>query len=108
MAEYEIERDTKTGQFIPGNNGGPGRGARRIDSPTFIGDMEQAWLKHGRKLIARVIKDDPSTALRVFAAMVPRELLVRSMARERVIDPDVARDRLRGLIAQREAEQQGD
>jgi hypothetical protein len=101
-SDYEIavgQRDAKTGQFLPGCPGGPGRGSKVTVSRTFLQNMEAAWIKDGEKLIDRVIKEDPSTALRVFASLVPREALLRHhMNREKVVDPDVARAEVERLL----------
>ena len=97
-------RDPQTGQYLPGTSGGPGRKPLRITEAkarTFLGDMEDAWLEHGQALVQRVIKEDPGIALRVFASLVPKELLVRNLGRERLIDPEAARADVKRLLTER-------
>jgi len=69
-------RDTKSGQFVTGSNGGPGRprGSRNKFGEAFIVDLHSAWLEHGRDVIERVVKDDPSQFLKTCAGLMPREI----------------------------------
>jgi hypothetical protein len=52
-----VERDAKTGRFVTGNFGGPGRklGSRNKLGEAFIEDLRDAWIEHGaqRSLDAR-------------------------------------------------------
>src|SRR5215467_7955359 len=68
------ERDPRSGRFLTGNNGGPGRrvGSRNRLSEQFIADLRSDWEQHGPAVIETVRRNDPSTYLRVIAALVPR------------------------------------
>jgi len=70
-------RDPQTGRFLTasnGNCGGPGRkvGSRNKLSEQFIADLRSDWEQHGRAVLETVRRNDPSTYLRVIAALVPR------------------------------------
>jgi hypothetical protein len=46
------------------------RGARNKLGEAFLQDLHADWEKHGRSVIERVRRDDPSTYLRTMAAIV--------------------------------------
>jgi hypothetical protein len=73
-----VEKDAKTGRFLPGNNGGPGRqpGSRRDLEQTFVDAVVRNFALHGEETIERVRQEDPSTYLRVAAGLLPREMNV--------------------------------
>jgi hypothetical protein len=50
--------------------GGRPRGARNKLGEAFLQDLHADWEKHGRSVIERVRRDDPSTYLRVMASVV--------------------------------------
>ena len=60
------------GQFILGHTGigGRPRGARNKLGEAFLQDLHADWEQHGRSVIERVRRDDPSTYLRVMASVV--------------------------------------
>jgi hypothetical protein len=68
-------RDKKTGQFLMGHKGNGGRppGSRNKLGEKFLEDLHAKWRKHGKDVLERVIKDDPSSFLRVVAQILPRE-----------------------------------
>jgi len=68
-------RDPRSGRFLTGNNGGPGRrvGSRNRLSEQFIADLRSDWEQHGPAVIEAVRTTDPSTYLRVIAGLLPRE-----------------------------------
>src|SRR5262245_66159924 len=68
-------RDPRSGRFLTGNNGGPGRkiGSRNRLSEQFIADLRSDWEQHGPAVIEAVRTKDPSTYLRVIASLLPRE-----------------------------------
>src|SRR5262245_28516580 len=71
-------RDPQTGRFLTatnGNTGGPGRkvGSRNKLSEQFIADLRSDWAQHGPAVLETVRRNDPSTYLRVIAALIPRE-----------------------------------
>ncbi len=50
--------------------GGRPRGARNKLGEAFLQDLHADWEKHGRSVIERVRRDDPSAYLRVVASVV--------------------------------------
>jgi hypothetical protein len=72
----QIERDTKTGRFLPGNSGNGGRkpGSRNRLGEQFLEDLRDLWETQGPDVLARVARDDPSTLLKVIASLMPRDL----------------------------------
>ncbi|MGY8631846.1 hypothetical protein RAD15_05020 [Bradyrhizobium sp. 14AA] len=71
----KADRDGKTGRFVSGNSGGPGRkvGARNKLGEAFVADLRDAWEEHGPDVIARVARDDPAALLKVIASLMPRD-----------------------------------
>ena len=69
-------RDPETGRFVSGNVGGPGRkpGSRAKLSTMFLDDLRDAWERGGAEVIAKVMKNDPSTFLRVVAGLMPKDV----------------------------------
>lgn len=77
MSETEnIDRDCRTGRFVSGNSGGPGRkvGSRNKLGEAFVADLRDAWAEHGPDVIARVARDDPAALLKVLASLMPKTL----------------------------------
>jgi hypothetical protein len=70
------QRDTKTGRFVTGCNGGPGRpqGSRNRLGEDFISDLRVSWAKHGREAIENVVRNRPHDYLKVIASLLPKEL----------------------------------
>jgi hypothetical protein len=54
----------------PTGIGGRPRGARNKLGEAFLQDLHADWEKHGKEVIERVRRDDPSTYLRVMANVV--------------------------------------
>lgn len=71
-----IERDQRTGRFVTGTTGGPGRkvGSRNRLGEAFIADLRDAWELHGADVIARVARDDPAALLKVIASLMPKDV----------------------------------
>jgi hypothetical protein len=59
-----------------GNPSGPGKGIRRKFAESFLQAVQDDWKEHGAAAIAKVREDDPSTYLRVCAAILPKEIEV--------------------------------
>lgn len=81
MSESEkrqVEKDPKTGRFLTGNTGGPGRtkGSRNKLGEAFIQDMFEAWQTQGPQVIARVIEGKPEAFLKVVASLLPKHMSV--------------------------------
>ena len=68
------ERDPKTGRFLPGVTGLPGRpkGARNKLAEAMIEDLYQDWKEHGAQAIREVRKTRPADYLRVVAMVVSK------------------------------------
>ena len=69
------QRDTKTGRFLAGNNGGGRKpGSRNKLSESFIADVQGSWEKHRAEVLERVVREEPGTYLRVVAALMPKDV----------------------------------
>jgi hypothetical protein len=71
-----IERNERTGRFLPGNSGNGGRpkGSRNKLGEAFVEDLRDAWETHGVDALNRVARDDPATLLKVVASLMPKDL----------------------------------
>jgi hypothetical protein len=69
-------RDAKTGRFLPGNSGNGGRpkGSRNKLGEAFISDLHEQWLKHGKDVLDRVVRDEPAQFLKTVAPLMPKEI----------------------------------
>jgi hypothetical protein len=67
---------SKTGQFLRGRQGGPGRpvGSRNRLSEKFLSDLQKVWLKKGAAALDRVADQNPEILVRVVASILPRQL----------------------------------
>jgi len=70
------QRDAKSGRFLTGSNGGPGRprGSRNLLSEDFLRDLHKEWERSGNEPLARVARDFPHVFVKVVAGLLPREL----------------------------------
>lgn len=100
----EMEK-TKWKPGVSPNPAGRPKGARSKLTESFLKDFLKTWEEQGEFAILKVIKDDPSTYLRVAASLLPKELNIKD---ERVIDKifeglsrDEVRDVLTGIRAVR-------
>jgi hypothetical protein len=69
-------RDPKSGQFQLGHTGMGGRpkGSRDKLGQAFVADLHDGWLKHGKDVIERVVRDDPAQFLKTISHVLPKEL----------------------------------
>jgi len=67
-------RDQKTGRFLPGNTGLPGRpkGSRNLLAEAMIEDLYQDWKAHGIQAIREVRETRPADYLRIVAMIVSK------------------------------------
>jgi hypothetical protein len=74
--EIIVERDSKTGRFLPGNSGFGGRpkGSRNRLGEQFLDDLYADWQKGRIEAIAACRKADPAAYLRVIAGLMPKDL----------------------------------
>jgi hypothetical protein len=68
-------RDVKTGQFVMGHSGLGGRpkGSRNKLGEQFVADLHDAWLEHGKDVIAAVIRDKPHEMLKAIVRLLPQQ-----------------------------------
>jgi hypothetical protein len=68
-------RDSKTGQFVKGYNGGPGRkiGSRNRLGEAFVADLHDRWIKDGPQVLDAVIKNKPHEFMKVVASLLPKQ-----------------------------------
>ena len=64
----------KAGQFLPGHKsiGGRKRGSRNLLSEQFLGDLHDAWKRHGKAVLEAAAKQEPIQFLKVVAGVMPR------------------------------------
>ena len=73
-AVMQPERDAKTGRFLPGATGLPGRpkGARNKLAEAMIDDLYQDWQEHGIQAIRQVRETRPADYLKIVAMIVSK------------------------------------
>ena len=71
-------RDAKTGRFVSGNNGGPGRklGSRNRHGETFLRAFAEDFQRFGPEVIAKVRVEQPAVYLKIASDLLPKELQV--------------------------------
>ena len=84
--------DSKTGRFLSGNNGGPGRpvGARNKLGTAFIEAMQEDFATHGKITIEKVRADRPHEYLKIVAALLPKELHLKDTTLDDIPDDDLS------------------
>jgi hypothetical protein len=72
----DSDRDARTGRFLSGNVGGPGRerGSRSKLGSAFLEDLRDAWNEHGATALARCATEEPAQFVRVVASLMPRDV----------------------------------
>lgn len=72
----QADRDAKTGQFLTGSNGGPGRrvGSRNRLGEQFVADLKTVWEEDGIDALRRCARDDATGFCRLIAGLLPRSL----------------------------------
>src|ERR1700681_4082174 len=75
------DRDSKTGQFLTGSNGGPGRklGSRNKLGADFIDAVHEKFQQHGADCLDRMIKTDPTAFIKVVGNILPRETIIAAL-----------------------------
>ncbi|WP_456756543.1 DUF5681 domain-containing protein [Bradyrhizobium sp. USDA 4461] len=97
-----MKQNPKSGlrPWKPGQSGNPlGRpqGARSKFSEAACADALADWTAHGKKTLARVRQDDPSTYLRVLFSIIPRDIAVSIEQRSGPLDSQEMRS-MRRLV----------
>jgi hypothetical protein len=69
-------RDGKTGQFVKGFSGGPGRrvGSRNKLGEQFVADLKTVWEEAGIDALRRCARDDATGFCRIIAGLMPRSV----------------------------------
>ncbi|MEM1289805.1 MAG: hypothetical protein AAGH60_15765 [Pseudomonadota bacterium] len=73
----DLDRDEKTGQFLPGNSGG-GRGTAIRDriSHKFLCDFHDVWANKGKNAIEHMADNDQSRFVEVAVKILPKEAML--------------------------------
>jgi hypothetical protein len=84
--------DSKTGRFLSGNTGGPGRpvGARNKLGTAFIEAMQDDFATHGKGTIEKVRAERPHEYLKIVAALLPKELHLKDTTLDDMADDDIS------------------
>jgi hypothetical protein len=83
--------------FEPGNHsGGRPRGARNKLSRKFLEDLIKDWEENGAKAIKLMRMEDPASYCRMFASLVPRELMFTHTAAIDLTDAQL--DRVEAML----------
>src|SRR5262245_27335441 len=95
----EVGRDPKTGRFLKGWKGGPGRvlGSRHELEKSFIQAYVRDFDLHGSHVIERVREEDPSTYLRIAAGLLPKDVNIHT--RPAALSVEEFAERFRDLVA---------
>src|SRR3954463_15693469 len=81
------KRDTKTGRFQPGNNGGGRpRGSRNKLGERFLNDLVDAWDTHGATALQTCAQLEPTQFCKIVAGILPRVILVSALTTNVNID----------------------
>lgn len=74
--ENATTRDAKTGRFLSGGLGGPGRprGNRNLLSERYLADLKDVWETHGRPALVATAINEPGRFCQIYASLLPREL----------------------------------
>jgi hypothetical protein len=75
-SENSTIRDEKTGRFLPGNSGGPGRsrGSRNRLGEQYLADLKDVWETHGRAALIAAASEEPARFCQMYASLLPRQL----------------------------------
>lgn len=93
-----MDQDPKTGVFLKGKKGGPGRpkGSRAKLGEAFLADLHADWKEHGPETIEKVRTERPSDYMKVVASILPKDLNVNLNPLEEATDDELVQ-RLRDL-----------
>jgi hypothetical protein len=83
-SDAALQKDAKTGRFLPGNSGFGGRpkGARSKLSTEFFDDLYETWQQHGAVALKKMAIDDPKDFVRVTAQLMPKEFEIKRPVEE--------------------------
>lgn len=79
MTDAALEKDPKTGRFLTGGKGGPGRpkGSRNKLGEAFLDDVYADWKQHGKETLEVMRQEKPAEYVKVVASILPKELNVK-------------------------------
>lgn len=85
-------RDEKTGQFLKGFSGGPGRqkGSRNKLGEDFLQKLQADFEAHGKEAIEVVRAERPADYLKVVASLLPKQVEIKEGAFDGVNDEQLA------------------
>jgi hypothetical protein len=94
------DRDIKTGHFVKGKKGGPGRpkGSRNRLGEAFLADIADDWEQNGVAAIQSMRIDRPHEYVRVVASILPKEINLTIDPMEEMTDDELD-SRIRQLAA---------
>lgn len=92
MSDTDDDRDPKTGQFVTGSKGGPGRrkGSRNKLGEQFLSDLQADWSEHGADTLIKAREEKPMEYAKMVAGLLPKELLVRTAPEDDMTDDELA------------------
>lgn len=75
---YGQQIDARTGQFVKGHKGGPGRkkGSKFALAETFIADLHSFWQERGMQVIEDAAKSKPADLIKAVASILPKDVKV--------------------------------
>ena len=84
MHEPGKDIDPKTGQFLKGKKGGPGRpkGSRNTLGEKFLTDLQADWQEHGVDAIKACRQEKPTEYVKVVAGLLPKQIEVKKPEQE--------------------------
>ena len=79
--DSDTGRDAKTGQFLLGSKGGPGRkvGSRNKMATEYFDDAYAAWQKHGPRAFDLFAQRDPGGFCKHVGSLFPKEVQVSAL-----------------------------
>jgi len=79
----------KPTQFKPGNPGRP-KGSRNKLGEDFIAALADHWAENGKQALDGCLAESPAAYCRVIAAIVPKELTIKTDAFDGLSDDEIA------------------
>ena len=85
-------RDPRTGQFLKGYGGGPGRqkGSKVKLAEIFLKDLLKAWSEKGKEAIDAMIVKSPGDFVKVVASLVPKDFVIDQLQFDDMDDEDLS------------------
>ena len=69
-------RDPKTGQFVKGYEGGPGRqrGSRAKLGEAFLADLHSEWERSGAEALRKCAETEPTAFVKLVGSLLPAKI----------------------------------